>query len=329
MAFDIAHHAEPQAAIAGATGRVTLRVSTDEAEWRDLIAAAPVPHLPQDYSFAAGKQASGWPSQRIVLSRDGLPVAFAVVLQLRKLGIRLFNRINRGPVLLDPAPGEDDVLEIYRALRHGVGRFWNGPLLIAPALPRTDANVALLRRAGFIRRAELSWRSGRIDIAVPEAELWGRFTSTFRNRARTAGRAGATLQIRDDAAAYEWMIERHIENMATKGFSAAKPELLRGLRAAAPENVLVFQLRHEGAPVAGMSVVRFGHVAEYHVGWFGPEGRKLNAGNFLMWNVMCEMRRRGVRTFDVGGLREGDGYTRFKRTMRPTEYDLAGEWISF
>ena len=84
----------------------------------------------------------------------------------------------------------------------------------------------------------------------------------------------------------------------------------------------------QGQPVAGMSVVRFGRRAEYHIGWFGPEGRKLNAGNFLMWEVIKEMKRRGVTDFDVGGMRPGDGYTRFKRTMRPVEFRLAGEWVS-
>ena len=329
MAFDVAPTLPPRtAADRQRADRITVRVNTSEAEWRDLMEAAPAAHLPQDYSFAAGKRASGWPGRRLVLSSGDEPVAFAVVLEFQRLGVRLFNRVNRGPVLLDPAPTDEHVLGVYRALRNSVGRFWTAPLLIAPALHKTERNIALLREAGFIRRTDSSWRSGRIDISVSEQELWRSFGSTFRNRARAAERGGAVLRICDDAAGYEWMIARHVENMQTKGFSAAKPELLRGLRDAAPGNVLVFQLLDARVPVAGMSVVRFGHIAEYHVGWFGPEGRRLNAGNFLMWHVMREMKRRGVRTFDVGGLREGDGYTRFKRTMKPVEYELAGEWIS-
>ena len=105
--------------------------------------------------------------------------------------------------------------------------------------------------------------------------------------------------------------------------------MLRTLRQTSPNNVTVFQLVHDGAPLAGMSVVRFGRVAEYHIGWFGEEGRKFNAGNFLMWNVMRELKRRGVESCDVGGLRHGDGYARFKRTMNPVEYELASEWMSF
>jgi lipid II:glycine glycyltransferase (peptidoglycan interpeptide bridge formation enzyme) len=188
---------------------------------------------------------------------------------------------------------------------------------------------ALLRRAGYRLRHRQSWMSGRIDLSDTEEGLWSRMASTFRNRVRNAEKAGAALRIADDAGTYAWMVARHIENMDEKGFAAASPSLLETLRATSPGNVTVFQLVHDGAAVAGMSVVRFGTHAEYHIGWFGPEGRKLNAGNFLMWNVLLELKRRGVATFDVGGLKPGDGYTRFKRTMKPDEYVLAGEWVSF
>jgi hypothetical protein len=330
MAFDIAPNipAETTGDQVPAAGHVSVRISTSESEWRDLMAAAPMEHLPQDFSFSAGKRASGWPSRRLVFSIGERPVAFAVVLAFHRFGIKLFNRINRGPVLLEKSPSDERVLGVYRAARNTVGRLWTPPLLIAPALLKTEHNIGLLREAGYIRRHVDSWRSGRIDLSVSEDELWRSFSSAFRNRARSAQKLGAELRIADDEATYEWMIARHLENMKAKHFSAATPELLRGLRKAAPENVLVFQLTLGAVPVAGMSVVRFGRTAEYHIGWFGPEGRKVNAGNFLMWNVMREMKRRGVESFDVGGLRPGDGYTQFKRTMKPLEYELVGEWVS-
>jgi lipid II:glycine glycyltransferase (peptidoglycan interpeptide bridge formation enzyme) len=329
MAFDVAPQIEaPTTAAERPADAVTVHVNTDEAEWRALMAAAPVGHLPQDFSFAAGKDASGWPSRRLIFAVGEQPVAFAVVLQYRRFGMKLLNRVNRGPILLETMPSDEQVVGVYRALRNTVGRLWTMPLLIAPALNRTEHNIGLLREAGYVRRQAASWRSGRIDISVSDEELWKSFGSTFRNRTRAAEKAGAEVRIADDAATYDWMIARHLENMKAKNFLAAGPEMLRGLRAAAPGNVLVFQLLREGMPVAGMSVVRFGNTAEYHIGWFGPEGRKVNAGNFLMWNVMREMKRRGAKSFDVGGLRLGDGYTQFKRTMKPVEYELAGEWIS-
>jgi lipid II:glycine glycyltransferase (peptidoglycan interpeptide bridge formation enzyme) len=331
MAFDISRPDIAAAALSNtaSSGDITVRIVDDIAQWDALIAAAPEPHLPQDYAYSCGKTASGWPARRVVFLADGRPVAFTVVLQLRRYGIGLFNRVNRGPIFLSAHPSDEQIVAVYKALRRHFGRLWTLPLLIAPALQNEERSNRLLRQAGYRYRAPNVWRSGRIDLTVDEDQLWASFNSTFRNRTRAAEKAGAELRIADDAETYEWMIARHLENMAEKDFSAASPTMLRALRDAAPQNVTVFQLVHEGEALAGMSLVRFGRVAEYHIGWFGAEGRKFNAGNFLMWNVMRELKRRGVASFDVGGLKHGDGYARFKRTMNPVEYELASEWMSF
>lgn len=312
-----------------ARGTIGIQLVADQARWNSLIAACPTPHLPQGFAYGEGKAASGWTVRRVLFHEAGRPVAIATVLELRRFGLHLLNRVNRGPLFLEAAPSATDIVGVYAALRRRWGRLWTAPLLLAPALPFGPDSDALLRRAGYRLRHRRSWQSGRIDLTVGEAALWAGLASTFRNRVRNAEKAGAELRISDDAQTYEWMLARHAENMAERGFSAAGPALLGALRAAAPEDVLVFQLLDGGAPVAGMSVVRFGTHAEYHIGWFGPAGRKLNAGNFLMWQVLREMHRRGVETFDVGGLKPGDGYTRFKQTMKPVEYQLAGEWMSW
>jgi hypothetical protein len=331
MTYDVASAATKVSPVktGDARGAITVQFVADKAEWDRLIASCPDPHLPQGFAYGEGKAAKAWTLRRALFLSSGRPVAIATVLELRRFGIRLLNRINRGPLFLEAQPSDERIVGVYAAIRRHWGRIWTAPLLIAPALPSSDNASALLRRAGYRLRHSRSWQSGRIDLTVGEDALWAGLAATFRNRVRNAEKAGAELRISGDTETYDWMLARHAENMAERGFSAAGPELLRALRATAPEDVLVFQLIHAGAPVAGMSVVRFGTHAEYHIGWFGPEGRKLNAGNFLMWNVLCEMRRRGVKTFDVGGLKPGDGYTRFKQTMNPVEYQLAGEWMSF
>jgi hypothetical protein len=310
------------------SARIVARAASRD-EWDALMLASAHPHLPQAFAYGEARAAGGkWRSVRIVFEQAGQPVAFATVLQLRRFGLTLLNRVNRGPVFVDGAPSDALVSGVYRELRRRWGRVWTAPLLIAPALEMGERADKLLRAAGYMRRTPQSWLSARIDLTRDESAILAGFASTFRNRLRAAEKAGAQLEVSETADAFDWMIERHLQNMDDKGFSALGRPALEALRATAPENVLVFRLIHEGQPVAGMSVVRFGRVAEYHVGWFGPEGRKLNAGNFLMWNIMRELKRRGVASFDVGGMKYGDGYTRFKKTMNPVEYELAGEWMS-
>lgn len=298
-----------------------------QAEWDALLAAAPAPHLPQSWAYGEGKRAKGWTVRRVSFAIEGRIVAFATVLELRRFGLRLLSRVNRGPVFLETEPSGDTVIAVYRALRRRWGRLPFGLLLIAPTLTESPRAEAALRAARYTRRQPMSWISGRIDLTRDDDALWSSFASNFRNRVRKSEAAGARLAVRNDDAAFAWMIERHQENMRDKGFHAVDATFLAAMRAADRDAVTVFQLLDGDEPVAGMSVVRFGTLAEYHIGWFGPRGRELNAGNFLMWQIMREMRDRGCSSFDVGGLKPGDGYTRFKRTMKPVEYALAGEWI--
>jgi len=324
MSIDISTQFLPYTAITASRPAVLDFVS-GAPEWDRLVAQASFPHLPQSFAYGEGKRAKGWTVRRAVFSRNNRIEAFATVMERRLAGLRLLTRVNRGPVFLEARPQAESIVAVYRTLR----RHWRGPLLIAPALELSADNGALLRAAGFRLRHGEGWLSGRIDLRRTEQDLWAGLSSSFRNRVRNSVKAGALLRLASDTDTYEWMLARHAENMRDKGFTAADATLLRALREAAPQNVSVFQLLHAGAAVAGMSVVRFGDSAEYHIGWFGPEGRRLNAGNFLMWEIIKELRRQGVTQFDVGGMRPGDGYTQFKRTMRPVEFRLAGEWMSF
>jgi CelD/BcsL family acetyltransferase involved in cellulose biosynthesis len=309
---------------------VSIQYIESKTSWDSLVSKCPDPHLPQSFAYAEGKAALGWRPRRVLFSCAGQPVAITTLLEWRRFGLRMGVRVNRGPLFLQPDPAPGLVVAVYAAMRRHWGRLWRGSiLLIAPALPAGADGQALLRQAGYRLRRDRGWASGRVDLSRSEEDIWRGFDSAFRNRVRNAEKMGARVRVAHDDETFEWMIERHTQNMREKAFVGAEVELLRAMRKVAPEDVQVFQLMLGDDAVAGMSVARFGRAAEYHVGWFGPEGRKLNGGNFLMWQIMRDLKAHGVSMFDVGGMSEGNGYTRFKRTMRPVEYKLAGEWVSF
>jgi hypothetical protein len=308
---------------------VTLTEIDDAARWEELLALADHPHLTQTFAYGAAKASQNWTVVRVCLSVGDVPIAVCQVLEKRILGIRVVSRINRGPIMLQSNPSNDSVLMAYRAIRQRWGHWYSGPLTIAPALLQSEDNVALLRQAGFVKRGSQTWWSGRIDLTPTVDAIKAGFGSNFRNRLRKSLSSGLTLRVSSDIETADWMIARHVENMRDKGFTAVDAGFLANLRATAPQNYIVFQAMLGGKPIAGMSVIRFGDVAEYHTGWFGPDGRDANAGNFLMWGIMAEMKERGCASLDIGGLYEGHGYTQFKRGMRPREYQLAGEWVAF
>lgn len=315
---------------ASAGTRLRVVDIADAAQWDTMLDGAPLTQLVQRHAYGAAKATKGWKVRRVALLSGDTPVALCQVLERCMLGLRVVTRINRGPLLLEDAPPRDRVLAVYRTVRQHWGRWYcGGPLSIAPGLPDGEDSRALLREAGYRERNRTGWWSARIDLTPPEDAIRAGLASTFRNRLRGAERSPLTLRVGSDRATIDWMIDRHTENMEAKHFTAVDSGFLHALAAHAPDDVLVFQALLDGAPVAGMSVMRFGSVAEYHVGWFGPEARPVNAGNFLMWSILTEMKARGCTQFDVGGLFEGHGYTQFKRGMRGREYRLIGEWVAF
>ena len=202
----------------GVAASTSVRLIESAEEWSALLMQTPCPHLPQSWAYGEGKATGGWQPKRAIISLDDMPLAIATVLERRVLGLRLAARVNRGPLFFTAEPADGDIVAAYSALR----RHWRGPLLVAPALLDTSRSAVLLREAGFHKRKDWGWTTGRIDLRRPEAEIWSGFTSTFRNRARQAEKHGAMIRIAGDAASYDWMVERHLLNMKAKGFRACQ-----------------------------------------------------------------------------------------------------------
>jgi lipid II:glycine glycyltransferase (peptidoglycan interpeptide bridge formation enzyme) len=302
----------------------------DVAEWSALQARAPFPHMTQTAPYAQAKSVGRWHAEYFVVERDGLPLAIVAAISMKVAGVAVVTRINRGPLFLAASPSTDEIRDVFGAVRRRWQFLVRGALLIAPNLERTESNRELLKSLGFRQRAERTWGSGRIDLKRSEEEIWASFDPKYRNHARKADKVGATLEVSGDDGAFEWMLERHRENMRQKGFSGTDIGFLRRLRSAAgAENMLVFKVVRDGEPVSGGIVYRFGRTAEYYVGWVGQAGRDIAAGNHMLWRMALEMKQRGCEALDVGGMSGAEKYSQFKPGTNPAQYDLAGEWMTF
>jgi hypothetical protein len=312
----------------GADTQVTMRRVEDKAEWEAVFGVVARPHLVQSFSYNEAKvKAESWHVKRLAFEERGAPVAIAHVLEKRILGVPVISRINRGPMFLDPAPGVGVVCGVFGALRARWKYGCRGALLVAPALEPTPENEAILTGLGFRNRGLRGWYSGLVSLEPDEDQLRQNLSKSWRSDLRRSERS-LVLDISSSRNEFEWLVERHREHMAAKKFRGLGAGFLRAFYNCSPENVLVFRALAGGEPVAGLMVTRFGQTAEGLVGWFG--GRKFNSGNFLAWNAMLEMKRRGCRWWDMGGLGSTpDGYTHFKLGVGGVEYRLIGEWMCF
>ena len=119
--------------------------------------------------------------------------------------------------------------------------------------------------------------------------------------------------------------------MKDKSFKGPNVELYTDLHSINKNNLYVFQAWIDGKVVAGILIVRHNTSCIYQIGWNNPNGRRVYANNFLLWNAVLEMKKRGCIWFDMGGIDEENtpGIAKFKRGLGGKEYKLVGEWISF
>ncbi len=80
---------------------------------------------------------------------------------------------------------------------------------------------------------------------------------------------------------------------------------------------------------AGLIFLLHGSRATYHIGWGNDLSRQNNLHTLLMWRAMLELKRRGIRLLDLGGVNTESlaGITRFKLGTGGEPICLPGTYI--
>lgn len=316
-----------------------IRTVTDRDEWEALFAQVVQPHMVQSWAFGDAVQASvdwrlrrrpldagGWRPRRLVFERDGSPIAICQLLEKPLAGARWAAMADRGPLMLGPDPDPATIRDVYAALRKARRRF-GLVLILVPPLIDDPGNSEMLSAAGFRPRHVGGYRSTRVDLSLDEDAMFKKLKSKWRNQLRAGMKSEPTITVSSSPEDAEWMIDRHIQNMREKGFNAPEPALVRAIYDAAPDNFLVCRAIVDGESVAGLAAFMFGQAADYYIGWVSEAGRKMNVNNFLFWETALELRRRGCKKFDLGGMRAG-ATEPFKTGMGGTEYQLIHNWLA-
>ena len=91
----------------------------------------------------------------------------------------------------------------------------------------------------------------------------------------------------------------------------------------------IFTAHKNGRPISGILVFKHGTTATYYVGWNSKEGRRLNANNLLLWSALRELKGRGVKWLDLGGVDGASmpGVSRYKIGLGGNLYTLAGSYL--
>ena len=287
-----------------------------------------MPHFTQAWCYGEGKRAENWGVERLVFDDGIAPVALCQVLTKDVGGLTLAARINRGPLFLERAPSAETQLGVYRAIRRRWRFARHGLLFLAPPLASGEDSTAMLRDAGFLRRKPGGWHSALIDLQLPLETIRAHVSREWRKNLNAALKSELALRISGDPREIEWMLDRHADNMRSKGFVGPGVAFVRRMIESSPEDFRVFQACLDQQPCSALMVARFGTQAETYLSWTNDAGRRLNAHTFLMWHAFVEMKRLGCRALDLGGYSTNARYGAYKRTMKGREYQLAGEWLA-
>jgi hypothetical protein len=178
-------------------------------------------------------------------------------------------------------------------------------LRIAPAIEQISPICQAFDSAGFRLTAIKGWASASIDLVRDIDVLRGGLEQKWRNALNKAERLGLEVESGEDTATFDVFISEYRDFLAQRGFATTvTPELLTSLQSRLPSGgkLRVFRARHNGVAVGSVVIARCGTTAEYLAGTSLEAGRGLNAGQFLLWRAVADMKWSGFERFDVGGL---------------------------
>ncbi|WP_036041422.1 lipid II:glycine glycyltransferase FemX [Leptospira alstonii] len=287
-------------------------------------------NLLQSWHYGEAKRINeAWNPKRILLKFEEKKIALVQILSKRYFFFFQIFRINRGPLFYPNITVEEEravlvFLSKYASLNRGSVLFFN------PEMNLNGRDLISIYENGFVRRNQISWSSSYIDLSLSKEELRKNLDGKWRNMLNAAEKNELGLEISNSDKNFQWMLEKYSELMVKKDFAGISVSFLKTLRECFPEKEkpLLLIATRNGQKVACICLTLSNRTGMYLVGWNGEEGRKLKANQFLLWNVISELKDRGYRWFDLGGIDEENTPTvaEFKLGINGERYELAGEF---
>jgi len=262
-----------------------------------------------------------------VIYRGKVAVAIVQIVEWRIAGLIRIAKIVRGPLFLT------EVDESERAAAYGLIRdqYSIKRLDLLLWTPEVETGEADPLPALGLRRVITGYSSVWLDLRADETALRAGLHQKWRNQLVHAEASGIRVRLGHGGAALEWLLTRHEGHRRRRRLRApASPFVLAlSISMRNKQATLAFTAYSGSEPIAAILVFRHGKTATYYIAWTGPEGRKRDAHNLLLWHAIKELKSRGVEWLDLGGV-DGlsmPGISRFKMGMGGRLFTLAGTYM--
>lgn len=298
----------------------------DMAAW-DAAHAEALGSLQQDWTYGSAMFALGVPLLRARVEQDGMTLAYAQFI------VRRFGRLgavalcSRGPLWLQPLDAKDRA-RVYKAMKQSLPLPGLRFMLVTPEQAAGEA-LGL----SPMRRVLSGMSTVMLDLTPSMDELRANLERRWRHRLVTSEGAGLSIQrVGTQPNQFRWLLEAEMAQRGDKGLDGLPPAFFErfALTHAEPSKAMLTLRADVGRDrVAAMMFLIHGRSAVYHIGWTSDKGRDLHAHNLILWKGIEELKARGIRQLDLGGVNtiRSAGIARFKISTGGKVVTLAGSYL--
>ena len=283
--------------------------------------------LQQDWAYGSCMKAMGVDVLRAIVTYDDRPVALAQFIVRKWLGVLSVALCGRGPVWLVELTGVEKS-QAYAAIKRSLPLKGLRLVLISPEEERSQA----LGLSAW-RRVMSGYSTVLLDISQPLDSLRAQLENRWRSNLGSAEQSELTVhRVGTNPGQYRWLLDLDMaqrQERDLEGLPIAFFDLYAKARHVPAKTILTMRADLGRDRVAGMMFLLHGEAATYQVGWTNEQGRDLHAHHLLLWSAIEELKARGVRWLDMGGVntQRSAGVARFKIRTGGRVVTFAGTYI--
>lgn len=298
-----------------------------ERDMWDAAHARAAASLQQDWAYGACMKAMGVEVLRAIVMHDEQPIALAQYIVRKWWGVFHVALCGRGPVWLTTLTGSQKK-QAHAALKRTLPLKGLRLVLISPE--ETSSQALGL---SVWRRVMTGYSTVMLNIGAPLETLRAQLESRWRADLASAEASALTVhRVGTNPGQYRWLLDADLkqrEERDLEGLPIAFFDLYAKARNVPAKTLLTLRADVGRDRVAGMLFLIHGEAATYQVGWTNDTGRDLHAHHLLLWQAIEELKARGVRWLDLGGVntQRSAGVARFKIRTGGDVRTFAGTYI--
>lgn len=295
-------------------------------DWRNLLAQSENANWMQSWPYAKASYLRDYRSTKVFhIHQNGGPIGF-MALQEIKLGPFQILELKRGPLWFE-TPKEKTLKEFAELFQNTYPRRLLQRRRWMPEWEKQESTRDLIVQTGFVTLPQ-TFQTVWLDLTPSPQELRRNLQQKWRNSLNKCEKSGVDFFGDWRGQNLDSFLKHYDFHKRSKGFHGVSSQFIREeIRTALPfHEALLIWARHNNEGIAGGYFLLHGNTASYRIGWNTPQGRKLNAHYGLLWKALELFQARGIKAFDLGGIKpiEAQGVSHFKMGLNGKPVELLG-----